>query len=123
MTLSSSLKLKWTAIASSVVILMLINHCINKYKKFKSRSRCSDTSDAVFQGDLRSNLKMKRQKLMLQMQTHGKSTQEMEQQILMAGCKLRTVVEENFKFNEVTEGLLPSFSQPLFIELCLTVRI
>ena len=105
---------------------MLINHCINKFKNKtnkNSRSPCSNASDAVFQGDLRSNLKAKRQKLMLQMQTHGKSTQEMEQQILTAGCKLRTVVEENFRFNEVMEGLLPSFSQPLFVELRLTVRI
>ena len=61
----------------------------------------SNTPDILFQDHLRKDLKAKRLKLMLQMQTQGKSTQEMEQKILTAGCKLRTVVEENHKFDEV----------------------
>ena len=50
---------------------------------------------------MRKDLKVKRQQLMEQMQAHGSSTSDMEEQILAAGCKLRTVVEENHKFNEV----------------------
>ncbi|XP_025104361.1 coiled-coil domain-containing protein 175-like isoform X1 [Pomacea canaliculata] len=49
------------------------------------------------QESLRLELKEKRQELMKQLKEHGASTQEMETQIFAAGCKLRTLMEENDK--------------------------
>lgn len=54
------------------------------------------------QESLRLELKEKRQELMKQLKEHGASTQEMETQIFAAGCKLRTLMEENDKIESVS---------------------
>ncbi|XP_076441588.1 uncharacterized protein LOC143280791 isoform X2 [Babylonia areolata] len=52
------------------------------------------------QDQIRKDLRMKRHQLVEQMQSQGKANNDMEHQILTAGCKLRAVVEENHKFEE-----------------------
>ena len=48
---------------------------------------------------------------MNQMGKQGTSTHQVEQEILTEGCKLRAVMEENQKFDEVIQGLLLGYCQ------------
>ncbi|KAL8583839.1 hypothetical protein ACOMHN_040308 [Nucella lapillus] len=69
------------------------------------RMKKEKESVQMAQDHMRRDLKHKRKLLLDQMGKQGKSTTEMEQQILSAGCKLRMVVEENHKFGESCQKL------------------
>ena len=54
------------------------------------------------QEQLRTELKDKHQVMIEQMTEHGRLTQAKEEQIVEAGCKLRVVMEENERFEQVS---------------------
>lgn len=53
------------------------------------------------QKQLKEDLKRKREETMYQLKRQGDDRQKLEQEIFTAGCKLRTIMEENQKLEDV----------------------
>ena len=50
---------------------------------------------------MKRDLKKKRDESMFQLKRHGEDRQKVEQDIYNAGCKMRNIMEENHKIQEV----------------------
>lgn len=55
----------------------------------------------TFQENMKKDLKKKRDEAIFQLKRHGDERQKLEKDIYIAGCKLRAILEENHKFEDV----------------------
>ncbi|CAC5405056.1 unnamed protein product [Mytilus coruscus] len=81
----------------------VLKRSIAKMRQKKSQLEDSIHKDTILENaveKLKKDLKKKRDEAIFQLKRHGEDRQKLEKDIYIAGCKLRSVLEENHKFEE-----------------------
>ena len=102
----ASIQYDYNQIPWSAPIRSLHKRCSDLYKGDESRNlaliRLSCTFIEIMQQkQVKEDLKRKREETMYQLKRQGDDRQKLEHDIFVAGCKLRTIMEENQKLEDV----------------------